>query len=50
MSEMELKYKFLTKMIKKLINKKGTYVNIESLKEILDLLEEIEGEKENGIN
>ena len=40
MSEFEFKYKIIIKMIRKLISKKGTYVDIQQLNDIIDLFED----------
>ena len=45
MSEYELKYKVLVKMIKKLIERKTSYVDAESLVQIIEVFEEVEEKK-----
>ena len=50
MSEYEIKYKTLVGMIKLIIEKETTYCSIQSVKDIIEVFEKIEGEKENGTN
>ena len=48
--EYEIKYKTLVGMIKLIIEKETTYCSIQSVKDLIEVFEKIEGEKENGTN
>ena len=50
MNEYEVKFKTLVGMLKLLIDRETTYCSIQSVKDLIEVFEKIEGEKENGTN
>ena len=50
MNEYEIKFKTLVEFLKKIIEKETSYCSIESIKDLIEIFEKLEGEKENETN